>query len=256
MKYKIRPNFLIIGAAKAATSSLASMLESHPQAAIVQNKEPHFFSVDEFYRKGWKSYLSLYSHCRKELAIGDASTSYSRIRSHPLVVERIKKHLPKAKIIYMVRHPIERMESAYIEHLSTQSSIAATSINHAIRSIPAIVHSSRYWEVYQAYRSVFPEEQIQIVWFEEYVKNPLAVFQDVCRFLTIDDSYIPDASATQLNARSDALARMEAIGRGGVSVHMDWEEDLKRRVIDDLREDNLSFLAHFGRDANYWSDLY
>jgi len=52
MKNKIEPNFFIIGAAKAATTSLSSLLASHPQAALVQGKEPHFFSYDHVYNLG------------------------------------------------------------------------------------------------------------------------------------------------------------------------------------------------------------
>lgn len=78
----IKPNFFIIGAAKCATSSLASLLDIHPQAAI-----------------------------------GDASTSYSRIRQNPNTIRRIYDFAPEAKIIYMLRHPLERIESAYSERL-------------------------------------------------------------------------------------------------------------------------------------------
>src|SRR5277367_1155718 len=152
MRKKIQPNFFIIGAAKAATTSLSSLLGSHPQAAIVKGKEPHFFSYEHFYRLGWEKYLKLYSHCYREKAIGDASTSYSRIRYHPDVVERIQKHVPDAKIIYMVRHPLKRMESAYVEHLASPGGQVFLSINDAIRQQPMIVDSSRYWEVFDAYR--------------------------------------------------------------------------------------------------------
>src|SRR5277367_2845210 len=144
----VKPNFFIIGAAKAATTSLSSLLGAHPQAGIVQGKEPHFFSYDQVYKLGWPKYLTLFKHCRDKKAIGDASTSYSRIRYHPSVVERIRAQVPEARIIYMVRHPLQRMESAYVEHLATPGGLVFASINDAVKRLPMIVDSSRYWEVF------------------------------------------------------------------------------------------------------------
>lgn len=257
MKKKTKPNFFIIGAAKAATTSLSSLLEQHPDAAIVRDKEPHFFSYDHLYKLGWKSYLKLYGHCEHQKAIGDASTSYSRIRYHPGTVDRIKEHVPRARIIYMVRHPLKRMESAYVEHACTIDSRAFPSINEAVKQQPTVIlDSSRYWEVFDAYRKKFEESKIKVVWFEEYVKDTIAVFQDVCRFLEIDDAVVPNLELEQTNSREYAPARMVAIGRGDVHVKTIWDEATRRWVIDQLRDDNCRFLDHFGRPRNYWGDLF
>ena len=115
MMEKIQPNFFIIGAAESATTSLSSLLASHPQAAIVRGKEPHFFSYDHLYKLGWDKYLDLFSHCTRQKAIGDGYHVLLPDSIHPATVERIYKHVPDARIIYMVRHPLERMESAYVE---------------------------------------------------------------------------------------------------------------------------------------------
>jgi hypothetical protein len=274
------PNFFIVGATKAATTSLSSLLEAHPQAAIVRFKEPHFFSFDDCYAEGWSKYLELFAHVSDETAIGDASTSYSRLRYHPRVIRRIQRHVPDAKIIYMVRHPIERMESAYLEYISreiiyavrypiermesaylepipNEGGMAFTSINDAIRRNPMIVDSSRYWEVFDAYRKAFGEDRIRIVWFEEYIANQKAVFQDVCQFLEIDDQCEPNLTVEGRNSREDAALRLaRTSGDGGLPWNMVWEEDLRRQVIAQIHDDNLRFLAHFGRPANYWGDLF
>ena len=256
MKKKIKPNFFIIGAAKAATTSLSSLLELHPEGAIVRGKEPHFFSYDQFYKLGWKSYLKLYEHCDAQKAIGDASTSYSRIRYHPATLARIQEHVPRAKIIYMVRHPLKRMESAYMEHACSPGSQAFSSINEAIKQMPMILDSSRYWEVFDAYRQKFDESRIKIVWFEEYIADTTAVFQDVCRFLEIDDTVIPDLARERTNSRENAAARMAAIGRSNVPVNSTWDAATREWVINQLRDDNCRFLDHFGKPRNYWGDLF
>jgi hypothetical protein len=251
----MRPNFFIIGAPKAATTSLSSLLGAHPQAGIAKGKEPHFFSIPHIYRQGWNEYLKQFSHCDRQQAVGDASTSYSRIRYFPLTIERIHKHVPEAKIIYQVRHPVKRMESAYFEHLCTNRRVFS-SINDAVRRQSMLLDSSRYWEVFDAYRQVFGESRIKIVWFEEYVKDQTKVFKDVCQFLKIDSSLPPSLDVEDTNSRNNAPARMARLGRQNVKIDTEWEPDTRQWVIDELRDDNCRFLSHFGRPLDYWRNLY
>lgn len=252
MAKSCKPNFFIIGAAKAATTFLSSLLELHPQASIVRGKEVHFFSQDDRYALGWDEYLKLFGHCGQAKAIGDASTSYSRIRTYPYVVKRIQWHVPDAKIIYMVRHPIKRMESAYVEHICTPGGQVFASVNEAVRRMPMIIDSSRYWEVYDAYRQVFGEAKIKIVWFEEFVTRPLPIFSDVCRFLEIDDWQSPELDRARTNPRENAASRLAQLGRDNVRVDTAWDEAVLKWVMDQIGEDNRRFLAHFGRPYDYW----
>jgi hypothetical protein len=232
------------------------MLSQHPEAGIVRGKEPHFFSYDQNFAQGWARYLQLYSHCTGKRAIGDASTSYSRIRYFPKTVARIGHHVPDAKIIYMVRHPLKRMESAYIEHLCTPGGQVFLSINDAVRRQPMIIDSSRYWEVFDAYRSNLGEAKIKIVWFEDYVANPGPVFGDVCRFLEIDDTVLPDFGRQELNSRANAARRLAALNRHDVSIDTEWDSETKQYVLDLIRDDTSRFLAHFGRQAEIWNDMF
>jgi hypothetical protein len=250
------PTFFIIGAAKAGTTSLASLLESHPQAGVVQGKEPHFFSASpSIFRSGWVRYQTLFDHCGGKLAVGDASTSYSRIRYHPNVIDRIWRYVPNAKIIYMVRHPLNRMESAYTEHLCTAGGQTFASINDAVSKQPMIIDSSRYWEVFSAYRSRFSESQIKVVWFEDYIRAQIVEFQSVCRFLEIDDSVAPDLSTERTNSRSLSSERMARAGRPGIQIDTTWTEETRYRAVLEIRDDARRLLTHFGRPLNYWEGI-
>jgi len=253
---ELKPNFFIVGAPKCATTSLASFLAFHPEAGIVRGKEPNFFSFDNRYSLGWAEYLKLYGHCVGKKALGDASTSYCRIRYHPLTIERIHKHVPDAKIIYMVRHPLKRMESGYIEHLCTVAGKDLASVNEAVRRMPMIIDSSRYWEVYDAYRQKFGESRIKVVWFEEYIASQTPVFQAVCRFLEINDSLPPDSSHELTNSRKHSFERRIKSGWGEPKLNTNWDEETQKWVIDQIREDNCKFLAHFGRPKDFWGDLF
>jgi len=253
---KLSPNFFIIGAPKAATTSLSSLLEQHPEAGISRVKEPHFFSLDRNYKLGWEKYLAFFSHCAGKKAIGDASTSYCRIRYNPMTVKRIQTHIANPRIIYMVRHPIERMASAYVEHMGPQSGNSFTSINDAVRRQPMIIDSSRYWEVFDVFRSAFGTERVKVVWFEDYTADTISTFREVCRFLGIDDAVVPDLGKERRNSREIKLARLGARPEASAPIDMTWNPETRQWVIAQIRDDNLRFLEHFGRPSNYWGNLY
>lgn len=250
------PNFFIIGAPKAGTTSLASLLRWHPQAGIVDGKEVNFFSYETCYAMGWEKYLQRFSECKGKKAVGDASVSYSRIRYHPSTIQRIKQHVPDARIIYMARHPLQRMESGYIETLCTPVGKDLTSINDAVRRRPMIIDSSRYWEVFEAYRQQFAESQIKVIFFEEYIANQTAGFQDVCRFLEIDDSVSPDFNREMTNSRQENFKRIATLARSPEQMKIEWDDETRQWVIDQIREDNCRFLTYFGRPKNLWGDLF
>lgn len=243
------PNFLLIGAAKCATTSMASLLAQHPEAEIVQKKEPHFFSYDVNYKNGIEYYKQLFSHCSNEKAIGDASTSYSRIRQHPEVITRIQKHLNKPKIIYMVRHPLERISSAYIEQMTMLHNKNITSISEAIEKLPMMVDSSRYWETYTHYRKAFGKENIHVIWFEDYKNNHSNVFKETCSFLEIDTSFQPDLKKEATNSRNYAQQKINS----EIKINEKWDKKTLAKVKKLLKNDTEKFLLHFKKPLNYWS---
>jgi hypothetical protein len=253
-----KPDFLIIGAAKAATTSLSAMLDRHPQAGIIAGKEPHFFSMDHVYARGWAWYQSGFGRCRGKSVLGDASTSYSRIRYHPHTVQRILQHVPDVKIIYMVRHPLERIVSAYAERLaSIDAHNGYPGINEAVRAEPMMIDSSRYWEVFDYYRRHFDEERIRIIWFEEFIRDTGRVFQDVCRFLGIDPDIEIGACSVQQRSRSQVLASMRRDNQdSGPQYAPEWKPDTRQWVLDQLRDDCTQFLRYFGKPEDYWGDLF
>ena len=252
----IKPNFFIIGAVKCATTTLARLLEQHPQAAIGKHKEPHFFSIKYDGPGQMDSYLALYQHCTTEMAIGDASTSYSRIRYYPQTIKRIYDFDPDAKIIFIVRHPLKRIESAYAERIVTANAQNFQSLNQSVRQIPMMVDSSRYWEVFDAYRQIFPEKNILIVWFEELTKNQQKVFSEICLFLGIDAPKEHLLSPVHTNSRADKEQQINAKGLSIEDFNTQWDDDTRSYVIDQLRDDNLKLLKYFGKPEDYWGNLF
>ncbi len=247
-----KPNLLFIGAPKSATTSISLMLSHHPDVLVVKGKEPHFFSENRQYARGWGWYMSLFSHYAGESAIIDASTSYSRANAFPNTISRIIKHLPDTKILYSVRHPLDRMESAYIEWMTTPGfKFKFTSINDAVYKEPNIIESSRYWKNISIYRKFFVDQRIKIIWFNEYVTDPDAVLADIFEFigvtplLSIPHSHLPIASS------QSRIKKMEILG-GTIPIDTTWNRETRQWAIAQLGNDTRQFLQWCGRSSDYW----
>ena len=104
-------NLILAGFAKCGTSSLHEYLNLHPKISMSTKKEPHFFSKTKIWERGVDWHDSLFSQDKTEAVFfGESSTSYSVWEPALL---RIKKYIPDAKIVLLLRHPVERLLSHY-----------------------------------------------------------------------------------------------------------------------------------------------
>ncbi len=113
------PNFLIIGAQKAGTTSLYEYLRHHPQVFMPEPKELNFFVESFSWSKGLDWYESNFADAGEALAVGEASPTYSMYPALPGVPERVAQIIPDVRLIYLLRDPIERMRSGYLNALAT-----------------------------------------------------------------------------------------------------------------------------------------
>ena len=109
-KVQRKPDFLIIGAQKAGTSSLFHYLSQHPDIDLPSNKELHFFDIQ--YKNGIEWYSALFPKKRflSRKITGEASPYYL---FHPLAAERVHAHYPSIKLIILLRNPIDRAYSHF-----------------------------------------------------------------------------------------------------------------------------------------------
>lgn len=108
------PNFLVIGAMKAGTTSLWAYLRAHPDVFMPEEKEPDFFVAEKAWVRGTGWYTTLFDGADAFPARGEASTNYSK---HPLfsgVPGRVAAVVPDVRLVYLVRHPLERIRSHYL----------------------------------------------------------------------------------------------------------------------------------------------
>ncbi|NJO77616.1 MAG: sulfotransferase [Cyanobacteria bacterium RM1_2_2] len=208
----VMPNFLIIGAAKAGTTSLHYYLSQHPQVYMSSVKEPRFFALEgetlnfrnpdqDINRTSitrLEAYQKLFQNVTDEIAIGETSPLYLY---SPKAVERIKHYVPQAKLIAVLRNPVDRAFSCYThliregyEPLSFVEGLQAE--EERIRNNWAHLWHYRkagyYYAQLKQYFDVFDPEQIRVYLYEDLNSNSTAITQNICRFLEVDDTFEPD----------------------------------------------------------------
>ncbi|NEO98895.1 MAG: sulfotransferase [Symploca sp. SIO2E9] len=124
------PNFIIIGAMKCATTTLHEQLARQPGIFMTKLKEPNFFSNDERYAKGINWYLSLLESAKADDLCGQSSTHYTKLPTYSQTIERMYQYLPDVRLIYVMRHPIDRLKSQYIHEWKKR--VISVEINQAI----------------------------------------------------------------------------------------------------------------------------
>ena len=176
-----QPDFLIIGAMKCATSTLHDQLAMQPGIFMTELKEPNFFSNDKQYAKGLDWYSSHFQDAKKTDICGESSTHYTKLPTYPDTVERIYKQFPNIKLIYVMRHPIDRLVSQYIHEWSQK--VICVDINQAISQYPELIEYSLYSKQLKPYLETFGREQILPVFFESLLSNKQEELERISHFI-------------------------------------------------------------------------
>ncbi len=178
-----RPDFIVIGAMKSATTTLHEQLSRQPGVWMSRPKEPNFFSDDAIYAQGLSWYSSLFREAGPSDVRGESSTHYSKLPRHPRTVERMVRHLPRLKLIYLMRHPIDRLISQYVHEL-TAGRIRA-GLSETLERHPEMVDYSRYAMQLQPYLDVYGFENVLPVFFSRLINHCQGALERIGRFLEI-----------------------------------------------------------------------
>ena len=197
---------LIIGAMKCGTTSLFSYLAQHPQISACSEKEPRFFTNDKKWAKGFDWYQNLWNWNPIEHKVAlEASVSYTRIPLRPNAAERIAELKEKAnfKFIYIVRNPIDRIESHYTHGKAQNWAETKQPLSEGINR--HLIEVSQYARQIEEYYKRFPANDILLLNFEYLKTKPLNFVRKVCRFLDIDPDYKFQGLDTIHNANNQRL---------------------------------------------------
>jgi hypothetical protein len=198
-----RPDFLIVGAPKCGTTALAAWLAAHPRIFMPAHKEPFFFGDDLTHRHGRMSraeYRALFTPARPDQLAGEAST-WSLWSSS--AAEEIRTELPHARIIIMLRNPVDMMASLHAEMVwEAEEDVAAfataVDLDEARgegRRLPKGIgrpETVRYRSAadfapqVERYLEAFPTEQLHVILFDDLRTDAGALYRRAVRFLGLE----------------------------------------------------------------------
>jgi len=248
------PNFFLVGAPKAGTTSLYHYLDQHPQIYMSPIKEPNFFAAEirqenceaalrrsiardarglREYLDGrmcekrfggivanWEDYLRLFANANNQTALGEASVC--NLWS-PTASERIAGRIPDAKILVMLRDPVARAYSQYL-HGVGNGAIRWSFREHIERNLRhrsgqfcvhyPFLEFGLYSQQLNRYLERFGEN-VWIGFHEEFNNRPLNVCQDIFRFLGVSHEFSPDMDKRHLEAQIPRLGAIAWLRRSG-----------------------------------------
>ena len=175
------PHFVIIGAMKSATSSLYEQLVEHPGIFMCTPKEPNFFSDDAQFAKGMPWYAGLFNAAPARSLLGEASTHYTKLPTYPKTIARLKEHLPNARLVYVMRHPVDRLVSHYMHEWST--GVYRCGIDEAIEQYPELIAYGCYALQLEPYFAAFGRAAVLPVFFDRLLGQPQVELERICRFI-------------------------------------------------------------------------
>ena len=256
------PNFIILGAAKAGTTALYHYLRQHPEVGMSRIKETNYLALkghpldfrgpgDADYIKRFtvtteSGYFDQFADCRGKKAIGEASPLY--LYSHDAPAE-IKATVPAARLIAILRNPVERAYSAFL-HLVRDGREPTRDFAEALRREPEriadrwehiwhYVAMGRYADHLDRFRSAFPANQLRVYLYEDFQRDPAATIRDIFRFLEVDETFCCDHS-TKHNVGLPPEQRPQL------------SPEARDHIRSALRADTERLAHTLGRDLSAW----
>jgi hypothetical protein len=298
----VKPNFFIVGAPKCGTTALYEYLRPHPNIFMPEVKEPHFFAKDlgTYPRiKTLEEYMEIFAESTDEhLRVGEASVYYLR---SSVAIANIREFDPHAKIIAMFRNPVDMVYSLHSQLLyvaEERESDFETAWRLQERrgrgyDLPPRSRGSfllQYAQVgqfgtqTQRLLSIFPQEQVKLILYDDFAASPQSVYDDLIGFLGIphdnraDFPRINDNKRARLSwlgnfarkpppsLRSVMLRLKEAVGEEGINtvktkiVGLNTVKERRRplspefraELVETFREEVALLSRLLNRDLSHW----
>ena len=284
----VRPNFFIVGAAKAGTTAMHRYLDRHPDVYMSAVKEPSYFAPEMRLSTPWATdldrYLELFSPGAERRIRGESTPAYLYC---PASAQRLRDFAPDARILIVLRNPLDAVQSVHTE--------ARKFGVEPERTFPAALRASdagrpelearpgglwlryrdvvRYAEQVERYLTAFPPEQVHIAFYDDLVREPASVYAAVLDFLGLDPLELATFPAVNpaRRVRSLRLQRLimapSTVGTArpagplrrtlvrlntGPTNKQALPDDIRRSLVDDLAPDIERLGRLVDRDLSPW----
>lgn len=188
------PNFFVVGAHKAGTTSLYAHLKRHPAVFLPRVKEPRYFTPEVRESVSLEEYRALYAGATGYQAVGDATPFYlPKVRA----AERIRSVCPAARIVIILRDPVERAYSHYLfEHREGNSESFRKALRWYLNgragngdSWHEYIEHGHYYEAVRRYFETFGREQVLVVLFDDLARNPNQLLARIAEHIGVDPGF-------------------------------------------------------------------
>ncbi len=201
-----RPNLFLVGAMKCGTTSLHNMLDAHPSIFMCQNpKEPAWFAGGN-QSKDLSWYLERFADARDERYVGESSTDYSKAPRLGPVASRIKEFSPDARILYIMRDPVERAISHY--WWEVEFSAEGRSFLEAVKASREIGDVGNYAMQIEPFLKVFGRDRVCTLTMEELTAAPVQTMGRLYDFLDIERVDATEGSLAHENRGKSQVPRV------------------------------------------------
>ena len=269
------PTFVVIGAMRSGTTTLSAALAGHPEVFMPPGKELHFF--DQHFDRGVEWYRARFAGAT-EPSVGEGTPRYMY---DPEAVRRMAGVLPDARLVAILRNPIDRAYSHWQherargrEDLGFAEALEAEPRRLGVMDpIPAshfaYLDRGRYVRQLRSVCEYYPRSALHVMVFEEFRARPEPGFQELCRFLGIDERQSPAALRQTWNrsygVRFETVRRLAERSPGLVARVLrrvnrraaptaPMDPDVRRELADRFRQENAALAAWLGRDLSEWDD--
>ena len=198
-----RPDFMIIGAMKSATTSLHAYLQSHPGVFMPVQKELNFFSDLGQWARGPAFYEGFFDDAASGAVTGEASPDYSKFPEIPSVAERIAETLPSVKYIYCYREPIDRMVSHYLHEVTR--SREHRPIDVALRADDRYLMTSSYGLQLERHMRNASPDRFLVIDADRLRTHRVEVLREVYAFVGVDPDWRGFEALPELYASHERL---------------------------------------------------
>ena len=168
-------------------------------------KEPQFFSRDATYQRGLGWYAQLFADARPGQVLGEASTCYSRHAKYPLAATRLHQHLPHARLVYLLRHPVERLYSHYV--FSMQCLGKVMTFEEFLKQDDEAVDASNFIAQIEHYTRLFNESSLQCVFHEDLFGDSSENLRQLLVFLGLEDGHLGDLAQVRENVQGSLMRK-------------------------------------------------
>ncbi len=195
---------------KCATSTLHEQLARQPGVFMSEPKEPNFFSNDEVYARGTAWYRDLFARGSDAMLRGESSTHYTKLPTYPRTIDRMCALLPQLKLVYLMRHPVDRLVSHYVHEWSMR--VITSPIDLAVQRHSELCDYGCYRRQLAPFFETYGRENVLPVFLERLQRSPQPELERVCKFLGYQGQPIWQADMAQRNISSERL-RLGRLGR-------------------------------------------